>query len=610
MALFILDCLILARHINSENEVQLNSFNFRMDSNIGQDKKICYISNMKIALAQINPVIGDFSGNIARLCHWVAKAKDAGCQLIIFPELAISGYPPQDLLTRPSFIDDQKRYINELRRKVSGITVLCGLITRHRDNSTGKLLHNSAALFNDKEWQTIHKRLLPTYDVFDERRYFEPGRTSSVINWQGVRLGITICEDIFNFSGTTIQDSETLRYNTAPVNDLLNDPHGRPDILINIAASPFSLGKFDLKRQFFQNLCQKTALPLLYANQVGGQDSVLFDGQSMAFDAKGQLLAKALRFNEDMLIINYADLQDKHRPQSKPEVRQPSYEKENTAEAAYDALVLGTRDYIKKCGFKSAVLGLSGGIDSALTAAVASEALGAKNVLGVALPSPFTSPESIEDARQLAKNLGVTFEIIPINDIYEAELKLLSPLFGNLPHDTTEQNIQARIRGNILMALANKFGHLLLSTGNKSELAVGYCTLYGDMSGGLAVLADVPKLLVYTICNYLNRHKEVIPARTISRPPTAELAPNQRDDDDLPPYATLDPILTAYLEDNKSISEIISMGYDKDIVGDVIHRLTINEHKRKQAPMGLKITGKAFGFGRRYPTTQRYRENA
>lgn len=589
-----------------------------MDKNIGQGKKMCYIINMKIALSQTNPVIGDFPGNIARMCHWIDKAKRAGCQLIIFPELAVSGYPPQDLLNRPTFIDDQSRHFASLRRKISGITVLCGLVTRHSNEACGKLLHNSAVLFNDSQYQVAYKRLLPTYDIFDERRYFEPGHASTSITWQGLRLGITICEDIFNYAGLRDQANNyhllagesSHPYAVDPVSELLHDQAGRPDILINIAASPFSLGKFAARLNFFQQLCQKTTLPLLYVNQVGGQDSVLFDGQSLALDSAGRLQARAARFQEDMQIVDTSRLYD-HDPgrlQKDGRIQEINHT-ENDTEATFAALVAGTRDYVQKCGFKSAVLGLSGGIDSALTAAIASRALGPENVLGVALPSPFTAQESIDDARQLTANLGIAFEIIPINDLYEAELQLLSPLFGNLPHDTTEQNIQARIRGNLLMALANKFGHLLLSTGNKSELAVGYCTLYGDMSGGLAVISDVPKMLVYDLCRYLNSTGTVIPARTISRAPTAELAPDQRDDDDLPPYEILDPILAAYLEDNKSIAEIVGMGFAEDIVIDVVHRLTINEHKRKQAPMGLRVTSKAFGFGRRYPTTQRYRED-
>ncbi|NOX26324.1 MAG: NAD+ synthase [Deltaproteobacteria bacterium] len=567
---------------------------------------------MKIALVQTNPVIGDFSGNVANICSWANKAKAAGCSLIILPEMAVSGYPPQDLLNRPSFINDQERHVQALRHKISGITVLCGLVTRHKANAIGKPLRNSAVLFNDREYHLIHKQLLPTYDIFDERRYFTPGHTSSIISWQGLRLGITICEDIFNFGGTGNRpdDPDILLcgashgYEIDPVSEFLRDPDERPDMLVNIAASPFSLGKFAARLHFFQKLCRQTALPLIYVNQVGGQDSVLFDGQSLALDAGGCLRARAASFREDMLIIDSETLAGNSA--NSVIDRLPE---EDTSATAFAALVMGTRDYARKCGFKSVVLGLSGGIDSALTAAIASRALGPENVLGVALPSPFTASGSIRDARQLALNLGIGFEVIPIGGLYEAELALLAPLFANLGHDTTEQNIQARIRGNLLMALANKFGRLLLSTGNKSELSVGYCTLYGDMSGGLAVISDVPKLLVYDICRYLNATGEIIPNRTISRPPTAELAPDQRDDDDLPPYDILDPILAAYLEDNKSPAEIVAMGFAKDVVADVIHRLNINEHKRKQAPMGLRISGKAFGSGRRYPTAQGYRED-
>lgn len=576
---------------------------------------------MKIALVQTNPTIGDFAANVDRICLWTAKAKAAGCRLVIFPELAVSGYPPQDLLDRSAFLDDQQRAVSTLMAEISGISVLCGLFTRHLDNTTGKPLHNSAVLFGNKDLQMVHKRLLPTYDVFDEDRYFEPGRSSQPIAWQGLNLGITICEDIFNYRGLAGDSScggdllvgaPAHRYRVDPVTDLLHGSGNKPDMLINISASPFSLDKFSAKLTFFQRICQETGLPLIYVNQVGGQDSLLFDGQSMVIAADGRLLGKAAAFREDMLIYSLAEKSADSavwQLDSTGGLRQASLDTETEVpKEAFEALVMGTRDYVRKCGFKSAVLGLSGGIDSALTAAIACEALGDENVLGVALPSPYSSPESIEDARQLAENLGMSFKIIPINEIYEAELRTLAPLFGDLPPDTTEQNIQARVRGNLLMALANKFGHLLLSTGNKSELAVGYCTLYGDMSGGLAVISDVPKMLVYQICRYLNRAKEIIPLRTISKPPSAELAPDQKDEDDLPPYAILDPILVAYLENNKSIAEIVAMGYEEGVVNDVVRRITINEHKRKQAPMGLRVTGKAFGCGRRYPTTQGYRE--
>ncbi len=568
---------------------------------------------MKIAIAQTNPVIGAFQANLDKLLSLTDKAKSHGCDLIIFPEMALSGYPPQDLLERPAFIADQQRYFRSLVNSVSDIAVLCGVITRHRAD-TGKPLHNSAALIENGQYNLTHKRLLPTYDVFDEARYFEPGQKSRVLSCKGINLGITICEDILNVAslpGAILEpQSDNVKnpkklYSADPIADLLDDENPA-QLLINIAASPFYLGKPALKLDYFSQLSKKTALPIIYVNQCGGQDSLLFDGMSLVFDTKGQLLAKGAIFSEDFLVINTDSFTD--QPEQPISTKPSTKTSASDAEIVFNALVMGTKDYMTKCGFNKAVLGLSGGIDSALTAAIACRALGKENVLGVALPSPYTSKESIEDARQLADNLGIEFTIIPIKEIFSAQLSTLAPFFKDLPEDITEQNIQARIRGNILMALANKFGYLLLSTGNKSETAVGYCTLYGDMSGGLSVISDVPKTLVYKICHHLNHSQEIIPARTISKPPSAELAPDQKDQDDLPPYDILDPILEAYLEENRTISQIIEQGFDRDVVLDVVRRITINEHKRKQAPMGLKVTSKAFGYGRRYPTSQHYRE--
>ena len=563
---------------------------------------------MKIALVQINPTVGDFQGNLATIRAWSDRAKAAGCGLAIFPELALSGYPPQDLLERPAFVSRQLLAWQELQSQELGIDLLCGLITRNTA-AAGKPLHNSAILTGHPETHLVHKRLLPTYDVFDEARYFQPGIASAPLTWQGLRLGVSICEDIYNdpslrgsllAAHPSFDDSPPRLYHANPINDLLLDQAHRPDFLINIAASPFQVGKPEAKLDFFSRLCRRTGLPLLYVNQVGGQDSLLFDGHSLIIAPDGRLLGRAAGFREDMIIFD-TEAWPGQPPIEPTPVEPPAM--------VFQALVMGTRDYLKKCGFRSAVLGLSGGIDSALTAAIAAAALGPENVLGVALPSPYTSKESIEDARQLAENLHIGFSTIPIDTIFNAQLAALAPLFQGRAPDTTEQNIQARIRGILLMALSNKFGHLLLSTGNKSELAVGYCTLYGDMSGGLDVIADVPKTMVYQISRFLNRKNEIIPARTIDRAPSAELAPNQRDQDDLPPYEVLDPILTAYLEGNKSVREIVALGFAEEVVRDVVRRVTTNEYKRKQASLGLKVTSKAFGYGRRYPTSQRFRED-
>jgi NAD+ synthetase len=579
---------------------------------------------MKIAAIQTNPVIGDFSANTSAMLNWIGLAKEAGCQLAIFPEMVVSGYPPQDLLERPAFVAAHHKAVLHLQKK-SSLSLIFGSITSC-PAATGKPLHNSATLSTPEGHLSVHKQLLPTYDVFDESRYFEPGTTSQPLQFMGKTLGITICEDVFNdptlSSPLLIEDVDTRStgpstpYRRNPVQDLFDQSETELDMLINIAASPFHSGKPEAKQAFFAQLARRHHIPFIYVNQVGGQDSLIFDGQSLIIDGKGNFLAKAPPFAEAMIVFdtdtNTAQVHETYQV-SRRFVR-PAGPADTTAGAAnaaivFEALVCGTRDYLKKCGFNKAVVGLSGGIDSALTAAIAAEALGPENVLGVALPSPYTSAESIEDARQVAENLGTAFEILPISDIFSSYLATLSPFFKGLPEDTTEQNIQARIRGNLLMAIANKFGYLLLSTGNKSEMAVGYCTLYGDMSGGLAVISDVPKMLVYRICRYLNELGEIIPLRTISKAPTAELVPNQKDQDDLPPYEILDQILELYLEKKCTVANIIQRGFEAEIVRDIVRRIIANEHKRKQAPMGLKVTSKAFGYGRRYPTTQNFREN-
>jgi NAD+ synthetase len=575
---------------------------------------------MKIALVQINPVIGDFAYNRTQIISWAEKARSRGCDLVVFPELSLCGYPPQDLLERPAFIAQHDKALQRLVSEVSGIAIICGHLEKHTD-STGKPLHNSASLIADgKLLFTARKRLLPTYDVFDEARYFEPGRRSQSCRFKGLHLGITVCEDIWNDKNSSPQQL----YATDPVSDLvsgLQAQGGKIDLLVNISASPFQIDKEAVKHDIFTRVCTNNNLPLVYVNQVGGQDSLLFDGWSMALDSDGRIIARAERFKEDMVVIDTDTWQGEVHGQQILEVggeESGSGDPEMSLQEAatvFAALVMGVKDYGAKCGFSKGVVGLSGGIDSAVTCAIACEAFGAENVLGVALPSPYTSVASSEDAKQLAENLACRFEVIAISSVFSALKESLAHIFtasGNsaTPEDVdvTEQNMQARIRGNLLMALSNKYGSLLLSTGNKSEMAVGYCTLYGDMSGGLAVISDVPKLLVYKLAGYINREREIIPARIIAKPPTAELAPNQLDQDDLPSYDVLDPILQAYLEQNKSVAEIEAMGFERHIVDDIVRRIRINEYKRKQAPLGLKVTSKAFGYGRRYPTAQNFRE--
>jgi NAD+ synthetase len=553
---------------------------------------------MKIALMQINPHIGNFSDNCAKILRAATQARARGCELAIFPELAISGYPPQDLLERPSFIRDQEQALSGLVEKITGIGIVLGAITRN-PGATGKLLHNSAILFdNGTILATAHKQLLPSYDVFDEARYFEPGTNSfSTVNYRGLNIAMTICEDIWNDKDTSPRQI----YSQDPLQETISSTDRAIDLIVNIAASPFRLGKADLKNSIFTTLSRKYNIPLLYVNQVGGQDSLLFDGGCLATNRQGQLVSRAKRFIEEILIIDSDKLNE---PAKKP----LALTRKDELPDLFAALVMGTKDYVGKCGFQKCLIGLSGGVDSALTAAIACAALGPENVMGVAMPSPYSSQESIDDARELAANLGMELKVIPITFSFQAQLKTLRPIMGELDHGVTEQNIQARIRGTILMAMSNQFGSMLLSTGNKSEMAVGYCTLYGDMSGGLAVIADVPKLMVYSLAHYVNRKKTLIPVRTLEKPPSAELAPEQRDQDDLPPYEILDQILAAWLEENQSVAEIINRGFDPDTVKDVIHRVRTNEYKRKQAPPGLKVTSKAFGYGRRYPTAENYQE--
>ena len=547
---------------------------------------------MKIALIQINPVVGDFTRNCEKIVGWVEQARQRGASLAIFPELVVCGYPPQDLLERQSFLDAHDQAVSALLARLpEGLDVMFGCLER-QNGQKGKPLYNSAVVARQgKIVYRARKQLLPSYDVFDETRYFEPGEPSGLYELHGMSFGVTVCEDVWS--------DEVREYQVEPVADIMATAaaKGRAvDALINISASPFQRDKEKLRKGIFAKICRGHKIPFLYCNQIGGQDSLLFDGRSLVMDSSGTVVAQAHGFCEDMIIVDSATwLGD-----------MPGALQVSEQEAVYQGLVMGVSDYVRKCGFSSVVLGLSGGIDSALTAAIAVEALGPENVLGVALPSPYSSPDSLEDAQLLAANLGCRFTVLPIGELFDTFRRNLAGLFAGHDEDLTEQNLQARIRGNLLMALSNKFGHLLLTTGNKSEMAVGYCTLYGDMSGGLAVISDVPKQLVYALAAHVNRTCAIIPARTIQKAPTAELKPGQKDQDDLPPYEILDQILELHLEQGKGQAEIVALGFAEEMVRDILRRVRINEYKRKQAPMGLKVTTKAFGYGRRYPNVQNY----
>ena len=543
---------------------------------------------MKIALAQINPIIGDFTHNTGKIIAAAEKAIGLSCDLIVFSELIISGYPPRDLLEKKDFIDANLMHLQKLVKSIKGIGVICGVVSKN-PNKKGNPLYNSAVLFdNGKILHQAHKRLLPTYDVFDERRYFEPGKECLPFLYKGCQIGLTICEDIWN-------DKDVFSRRLYPADPLKKMVKEGVNLLINISASPFHVGKRKFKWDMFGSMAKKYKLPLLYSNQVGGNDSVLFDGISLAFDAQGKVAARARDFREDIIVFDTQTQKGDLHPVS-----------ETDTESILNGLIMGTRDYVRKCGFSRAVVGLSGGIDSALTAYIAVQALGKENVILIFMPSQYTLKENFEDTKNLAKNLDTKLFNVPIEGVFEKFLQGLSPLFKGVATEVTGQNIQARTRGTILMAISNKLGCLLLSTGNKSELAVGYCTLYGDMNGGLAVISDVPKTMVYRIARFINRDKEVIPERIIQKPPSAELKPDQLDQDDLPPYEILDDILKAYIEDNKTAKEIIEMGLEPSIVRDIISRVHQNEYKRHQSPPGLNVTTKSFGCGRRLPIAQRY----
>ena len=561
---------------------------------------------MRIALAQINPTVGDIKANAEKIVRFAGDARRQGARLVVFPELSVTGYPPKDLLLKPSFVDDNLAALRRIAGAIDpAMEAVVGYAERN-DKPVGRPLHNAVAVLRGGKIVSRHfKTLLPTYDVFDESRYFEPGPVSETENLvrigednQPVTAGLTICEDLWN-------DEKMIPrrlYHQNPIADL----HAAgAELLINASASPFVVGKHEFRLQLFGSQVQHFGRPLVYVNQVGGNDELVFDGCSCAFDAKGNVVAQAKDFEEDLLLV---DLPSPNESSSRAMNRkeQPA----SGIESIYKALVLGLRDYVQKCGFKSVVLGLSGGIDSALTAAVAAAALGPDRVVGVAMPSRFSSDHSVNDASRLAENLGIEFHLVPIKSIHDEYERVLAPVFAGRERDVTEENLQARVRGALLMAFSNKFNHLLLTTGNKSEVAVGYCTLYGDMCGGLAVISDVPKTTVYGLASFVNEKagRDVIPRNTITKPPSAELRPNQTDQDSLPPYDVLDAILFRYVEEEKSAAQIAAEGFDPATVSRVVKLIDRSEYKRRQMPPGLKVTSRAFGFGRRMPIAQNYQQ--
>jgi NAD+ synthase (glutamine-hydrolysing) len=541
---------------------------------------------VKIALAQINPTIGDFTGNVEKILDFTRNAAEGGADLVLFPELAVCGYPPADFLDKPSFVARSEEAIAEIAQATAELTIasIVGYVTRAHA-STGKRVMNSAALVREGQIAFVQsKMLLPFYDVFDDQRYFAPAEKQHLCHFSGKRVALTICEDTWNDKNFW----QKRLHSVDPVEELMR---GGGEIILNIAASPYWRGKRKTRREMLAAIARHHCAPVVMVNQVGGNDSLLFDGSSLVIAADGAVIAQAKSFEEDLIFCDIgARTGDMH------------WQTDNIDEAVYNALVMGTRDYVRKCGFSKVLVGLSGGIDSALVAAIAVDALGKENVTGVGMPSPYSSTGSVEDSRRLAENLGIRFEIISIRDLFAQYGKALDPLFTGLKPDITEENIQSRIRGNLLMALSNKFNALVLTTGNKSEMSVGYCTLYGDMVGALAVIGDVVKTRVYGLCRWVNRDEERIPAAILEKPPSAELRPGQKDTDSLPPYEVLDPILEAYVECYETPEEIAAKRHvDLQLVRKVVKLVERSEYKRQQAAPVLKVTKKAFGPGRRFP---------
>jgi NAD+ synthase (glutamine-hydrolysing) len=554
---------------------------------------------VKIALAQIDPTVGDFTGNLEKIVAASRRAASLSARLTVFSELAICGYPPADFLEKPSFLARCRTAVDELAAATRDLptAVLAGValpvdreegkhgVSADGSSSVGSKHAFNAAVFLDRGRLLLeqHKRLLPFYDVFDEQRYFSPSGPQKVIEFEGVRLAVTICEDAWNDKNFWPRRL----YSVDPMEELM---HQHPALHINLSSSPFWHDKRTIRREMLAAIARRDAIPVLMSNQVGGNDSLIFDGSSLALDARGELIAQAASFQEDLLVVDPCHASPVPVPEDDP------------TEAAYHALVLGTRDYVRKCGFRKAIVALSGGIDSSLFAAIATEALGPENVIGIGMPSPYSSSGSIDDSRRLAANLGIRFETIGITSLFEEFTHALQPLFSGLKEDLTEENIQPRIRGTLLMALSNKFGALVLTTGNKSEMAVGYCTLYGDMVGALAVIGDLVKTRVYAVCRWLNRDREIIPAAILSKPPSAELRPGQMDTDSLPPYEILDPIVEAYVERYETPERIAAEhGFPLDLVEQAVRLIERSEYKRQQAAPVLKVTSKSFGTGRRFP---------
>jgi NAD+ synthase (glutamine-hydrolysing) len=561
---------------------------------------------MKIGIAQLNPIVGDISGNTKKILSFVEKSYQQGVELLLTPELSLCGYPPRDLLLTPDFVDLMTKELQNLADLLpENISVLVGTVTHNYEaflRGEKNLFNSIACLKKGTIEQIFNKQLLPTYDVFDEDRYFAPGEQLNCLTYflaqdQQLTIGVTICEDLWN-------DEQFWGKRSYKINPIENLAKLGVDLIVNLSASPYRIGQQKLRESMLNHATNRYQIPIIYTNQVGGNDDLIFDGCSVAFNTRGEIVSRGKSFAEDLLIIEYnEEINDLINPNKESQINSlPTTEEEEI----FAALVLGVRDYCQKCGFSKVILGLSGGIDSSLVAVIATEAVGPTNVLGVLMPSPYSSDHSISDAEALVANLGIKSEKLEISSAMKVYDEILAPLFADTEFGVAEENIQSRIRGNLLMAIANKFGYLLLSTGNKSEMAVGYCTLYGDMNGGLSVIADVPKTKVFAICEWLNQHKEIIPHNVLIKPPSAELKPGQVDQDSLPPYNILDEILDRIIHLYQSPNEIIKAGYDQEIVNKVIKLVNRAEFKRRQAPPGLKITDRAFGTGWRMPIAMRY----